>query len=674
MDRIESFPVACSGGLVTNLPQLAQSNQFPGSARELENFEPSVEGGYRRINGYAKWSSTPVSALPVVWTRQAYSSGVTSINIAGWYFLADFNGGGTQTFTIGGSGTVYTITSITPDSSSPDDVHATLTFTPALSVSISARSFVFLQQNMSLDIIALLVSLGEYLFVINEYGNIVRNLNNILYLSLGNHRSGNTFYSRVNGGGQTGTTFLIKNLKNRPIAGDSFWIGTNSVSFPDTHVIDSVSAYDAGAGTATLVIYPALPSSPSDNTLIQWLRRPRTMISGSGLIPTKYAKGSTEYIALPAGSAYPLILSSTSYEPVTSLYDILNADNDAVLASAYYRNHMFWASQSNLYFSAPFNEFDYTVANGAGEISIPGTVVGLLALRDSLIIFCRYNIFRLTGSSAESFALSPVTENTGCLGGLSIQEINGDIMYLSDTGIARLSDSDQQSGLGISVASNTIKTEVNTLLAPSVSGTNIYISAFLPGKGQYRLFKYNYGTTAANTTAIAGSQVGLDPSEIQWSMLKGIKPWSLDFWKKENKVLFLNTPSGVGPTYIYVMDSGNTFDGTNITATYSTPYYTFNDPKMRKNFLKLTLTVEPEGNVTTTVDTLLNYNKSDVIQPPSVVLGTTSSTYGDTTSPSYETLLIGNGESMSLKFVSNTDIPPYVIQSFTVEYSTNDRR
>jgi hypothetical protein len=122
------------------------------------------------------------------------------------------------------------------------------------------------------------------------------------------------------------------------------------------------------------------------------------------------------------------------------------------------------------------------------------------------------------------------------------------------------------------------------------------------------------------------------------------------------------------------MDSGNTFDGTNITATYSTPYYTFNDPKMRKNFIKLTLTVEPEGNVTTTVDTLLNYNKSDVIQPPSVVLGTTSSTYGDTTSPSYETLLIGNGESMSLKFVSNTDIPPYVIQSFTIEYSTNDRR
>jgi len=674
MDRIESFPVACSGGLVTNLPQLAQSNQFPGSARELENFEPSVEGGYRRINGYAKWSENPISALPVVWARQAYTSGATSIDVAGWYLLADFNGAGTQTFTFTGSPTTYTITSIVDDPSSPFEVHATIAFTPALTGNISARQEIFLKQSMSLDNVVLLTTLGEYPITVNEYGNINRNIAEPLLLSLGSHKAGSLFFSRVNGGGQTGTTLLVKDLKHRPLGGDTFWIGTSSSPFGDTFAVDGVSIYDATAGTATLTIYPALPSSPSDNTLIKWLRRPREMLSGSGIIPAKYAKGSTEYIALPAAGKYPLILSEGSYEPITSLYNLVVLDSNDLFAAAYYRNHMFWASNSSVYFSAPFDEFDYTVANGAGEISIPGTVVGLLALRDSLIIFCRYNIFRLTGSSADSFALSPVTENTGCLDGLSIQEINGDIMYLSDTGIARLSDSDQQSGLGISVASNTIKTEVNTLLAPSVSGTNIYISAFLPGKGQYRLFKYNYGTTAANTTAIAGSQVGLDPSEIQWSMLKGIKPWSLDFWKKENKVLFLNTPGGVGPTYIYVMDSGNTFDGTNITATYSTPYYTFNDPKMRKNFLKLTLTVEPEGNVTTTVDTLLNYNKSDVIQPPSVVLGTTSSTYGDTTSPSYETLLIGNGESMSLKFVSNTNIPPYVIQSFTVEYSINDRR
>jgi hypothetical protein len=677
MDKIESFPVACSGGLVTNLPQLAQAAQFPGSARELENFEPSVEGGYRRINGYAKWSSTPVSALPIVWTRQAYSIGATSINVAGWYSLADTNGTGAQTFTLLGSSstTTYTITSITGDPSSSNSVHATIAFTPALDVNVSARAFVALNQSIFSSFVPSLIPVGTHLIVNNEYGNTSRNQNNLIYLSLGNYLSGSTYYSRVDGAGQTGTTFTIKNLKHRPEVSDSFWISTSSGTFPDTYVIKSVSAYDKSAGTATLVIYPSLSSSPSNEELIRWLRRPRNMSTYMGYLFAGYTKGTTNYAAYPAGDRYPLLFTSAYYEPITDLYDIVNTDEDALIASAYYRNHLFWASQESLYFSAPFNEFDYSSDNGAGQIIVPGTVVGLLSLRDSLIVFCRYNIFRLTGSSSDSFALSPITENIGCVDGMSIQEINGDILYLSDTGISRLSDSDQQSGLGLSVVSNTIKTEVNTLLAASVNGINLYPSVFIPTKGQYRVFKLNNSTTVANTVAIAGSQVSSNATEIQWSLLKGIKPSALSFWKEENKTMFLGWPTNSGdPTYIYVMDSGNTFDGTNITATYSTPYYTINDPKVRKSFLKLTMTVEPEGNVTTTVDTLLNYNKSDVIQPPSVVLGTTSSTYGDTSSPSYETLLIGNGESVSLKFSSNTNIPPYVIQSFSIEYSNADRR
>jgi hypothetical protein len=169
--------------------------------------------------------------------------------------------------------------------------------------------------------------------------------------------------------------------------------------------------------------------------------------------------------------------------------------------------------------------------------------------------------------------------------------------------------------------------------------------------------------------------VTLNPTEIYWSLIQGIKPDYVDYFDSQGKTLFISDNDSSGqPYYIYEMDSGNTFDGTNITATYSTPYYHMNDPRVRKAFLSLETTVEPEGAVTLTVDTLLNYNKSDVIQPPAVVVGTTGTTYGDNTSPSYVTTLIGNGDVVSLKFTSNTNIPPYVIQSFTIEYSTNDRR
>ena len=673
-DRVETFAVSCTGGLVTNQPTLAQSAQMPGTARELINFEPSVEGGYRRINGYTKRSNTPISSLPVVWTRQAYSIGATSINVGGWYFLADLNGEGPITFTVSGSSTVYTVSSITDDPSSPADTHAVITFTPALTTNLTARHYIFLQQNSFLLDGLSLFTFDDRFILVNEYGNITRNLNEILFLSLGDYASGIFFYSRVDGAGQTGTTLTIKNLKQRPEYLDTFWIETSGSNFPSLFVISNVASYSAANGTATLTIYPSLPTSPANESLIVWVRRRRRMLSSFTIKPAKYSKGATSYVAYPAGEEYPLIFTTTAYEPVTQLYDIIQADDEPLLFASYYKNHLFWASPTKLYFSAPFDEFDYTAAAGAGQITVPGTIVGLMTLRDSLIIFCRYNIFRLVGSSVDNFSLSAITEKTGCVDGLSIQEINGDVMFLSDTGLSRLSDSDQSSGLGISVISNTIKTEVNTLLADSANGQNFYPSVFIPSKGQYRVFKYNNSTTPVNTIAIAGSQVSLNPAETFWSLIQGIKPIVSDFWRYENTVVFVNNNGSRQTTYIYEMDSGNTFDGTNITATYSTPYYHMNDPRVRKAFLNLETTVEPEGAVTITVDTLLNYSKSDVIQPPAVVVGTTGTTYGDNTSPSYVTPLIGNGEVVSLKFTSNTNIPPYVIQSFTIEYSTNDRR
>ena len=52
-DNLQTFVSVCSGGLVTNVDPLTQSNALSGSAIRLVNMEPSLEGGYRRISGYA---------------------------------------------------------------------------------------------------------------------------------------------------------------------------------------------------------------------------------------------------------------------------------------------------------------------------------------------------------------------------------------------------------------------------------------------------------------------------------------------------------------------------------------------------------------------------------------------------------------------------------------------
>ena len=50
-----NFPL--QGGLVLNKSTFAMQ---PGEALELQNFEPDIEGGYRRINGFSKYVTAVV--------------------------------------------------------------------------------------------------------------------------------------------------------------------------------------------------------------------------------------------------------------------------------------------------------------------------------------------------------------------------------------------------------------------------------------------------------------------------------------------------------------------------------------------------------------------------------------------------------------------------------------
>lgn len=56
-DRIENLKIICSGGLNSNENHLDLSDNSPGSATKLINYEPSLYGGYRRINGFQPYHS-----------------------------------------------------------------------------------------------------------------------------------------------------------------------------------------------------------------------------------------------------------------------------------------------------------------------------------------------------------------------------------------------------------------------------------------------------------------------------------------------------------------------------------------------------------------------------------------------------------------------------------------
>jgi len=57
----ETFPIEFRGGLISNLSPLQQGINAVGSATILQNYEPTVEGGYRKVYGYNKYIETEVS-------------------------------------------------------------------------------------------------------------------------------------------------------------------------------------------------------------------------------------------------------------------------------------------------------------------------------------------------------------------------------------------------------------------------------------------------------------------------------------------------------------------------------------------------------------------------------------------------------------------------------------
>jgi hypothetical protein len=80
-DQIESFKVICGGGLNSNENHLDLSDNLPGAATRLINYEPSLFGGYRRINGYIELGDTGSGGLGEVGTSSTAEGPVLALAI-----------------------------------------------------------------------------------------------------------------------------------------------------------------------------------------------------------------------------------------------------------------------------------------------------------------------------------------------------------------------------------------------------------------------------------------------------------------------------------------------------------------------------------------------------------------------------------------------------------------
>ena len=92
MARSQPFTVACAGGLVTSSNSI-DLLRTPGVATTLQNFEVSIEGGYRRINGFSKFGAgsavQPTGGVTNILGTMPYADGVGVCAGTDIYFTQD---------------------------------------------------------------------------------------------------------------------------------------------------------------------------------------------------------------------------------------------------------------------------------------------------------------------------------------------------------------------------------------------------------------------------------------------------------------------------------------------------------------------------------------------------------------------------------------------------------
>ena len=92
-DQIQSYKVVSSGGLNANENHLNLSENSPGAATRLINYEPSLFGGYRRIDGFAKYAAA-FGEVSVAYNANGSTTGQGEV-LAICIFKNDVTGGTT---------------------------------------------------------------------------------------------------------------------------------------------------------------------------------------------------------------------------------------------------------------------------------------------------------------------------------------------------------------------------------------------------------------------------------------------------------------------------------------------------------------------------------------------------------------------------------------------------
>ena len=342
-------------------------------------------------------------------------------------------------------------------------------------------------------------------------------------------------------------------------------------------------------------------------------------------------------------------------------------------------------ADSTVAYSTRLKPYDFTGAS-AGTIDTGDVIVGIKVFRNSLVIFCKNSIYELTNLDSTPI-LKSVTKNIGCVDGNTIQEIGGDLIFLAPDGLRTIAGTARIGDVELSSISRKILPLINTLL-DNISSFTIS-SMVIRERSQYRLFYFQSGQASSAQKGIIGT-FKFDANGVpafEWSETVGmeIKRCTSDLDVNNKEVQFGSNETG----FVYQLDTGNNFDGSNINAQFQTPDMDYGDNGLRKSLYAVKANIEPEGtNNNLKLRIRYDFESTDVPQPgpfnvgnlsSAAVFGSSTSIFGTSvfgavTLPSKRMIVTGSGFSNNFKFFTDDTDASYSVNGMFVSFIAGGRR
>ena len=351
--------------------------------------------------------------------------------------------------------------------------------------------------------------------------------------------------------------------------------------------------------------------------------------------------------------------------------------------SAVFQNHVFLAGDpaenTNLYFSAPNAETDYSAANGAGVINVGFPIVAIKSFRDQLYIFGTTNIKRLSGNNIANFILEEVTDDLGCLATDSVVEIAGDLLFLSQDGLRPISGTNKIGDVNLESMSKNIQSIFTDIVFDiDLEGLS---SVIIHQKSQVRFFF----AAADSQGIIAGFRQNSQTGQLgfEFGQLLGLEATCADSgYIGQNEFVIHGDSTGK----VHRQEQGNSFNNVDIFSLYQTPFLHMQDPEQRKIFYTVATYLRSEGDNEIVMSAVYDYEDVDTLNPTNFNLSTegaaayynealynSTAIFDGNPSPVQRTNIEGSGKSASLKFVTNDTNASHSIQGLVVTFGVGDR-